>query len=103
MRLSCRPRLHFLLKMTDPLFFSCPVLQSETGSETLPDNPTLPALQDSIPLLFASMLISKKNKASRPCGKYKTGTSFKSAPTKLKTGKADEARAKNGQPKKKVT
>lgn len=52
----------FLQKMLGLLFFYCPaVLQSEKGSETLPDNPTLPAPQDLIPPLFRSMLISKKN------------------------------------------
>lgn len=40
---------------------SQPVLQSETGRETLPDNPSLPAPQDLIPPLFARALISKKN------------------------------------------
>lgn len=40
---------------------SQPVLQSETGRETLPDNPSFPAPQDLIPPLFARALISKKN------------------------------------------
>lgn len=45
------------------LLFSCgqQVLQSEKGSGTLPDNPTLPAPQDLIPPLFAKTLISKNN------------------------------------------
>lgn len=48
--------------MLDLLFSrSQPVLQSETGSETLPDNPALPVPQDLITPVFAKTLISKKN------------------------------------------
>lgn len=44
-----------------PLFSLHPVLQSEAGRETLPDNPTLPVPQDLILSVFAKVLISKNN------------------------------------------
>lgn len=54
------------VRLAQPLFLRWPDLQSETGSETLPDNPPLPSPQDSRPRLFAGVLISRQNKASRP-------------------------------------
>lgn len=82
------------------LLFPCsqPVLRLETGSKTLPDNPTLPVPRALIPPLFAKALVSKTNSAAEGetlCSGKRQEKKNKQA-TKTQEGKSGEKGGSGG-------